>query len=273
MAGHRVWFSGEVAVVEVSEERGRAPFQGLVRLCNELVHQSWVNILLDMAKLSFTTSEQIGFLVLIHDDCQKGGGQLALCRLQPRLQQVLEMATLSTFFKVYPDVPAALAAFAEAAAGPRVPAEGAASSPAPPAPLATAAPPQPPPTAQEEENELARLVRQVITTMIPSRHHYRLLEQITSHPLKTVMLIQAAQHLRLPPAPTSQVIDDLVRAGFLTRSGDAVFYSPSPQAEEAFRVFSAAMHRPRLRPRLVAWLHAEDKQKTSPPGSAPPPTG
>jgi anti-sigma B factor antagonist len=67
-------------------------------------------LLIDLSAVDFVTSATIGVLADLHKRCKASGRPLALIRVQPKVQHVLEMSHLDRVFSIHADEDAALSA-------------------------------------------------------------------------------------------------------------------------------------------------------------------
>jgi anti-anti-sigma factor len=66
-------------------------------------------LLIDLTAVSYMDSSGLAVLIEAFQRIQPQGGVLALCGLQPAVQDIFEIARLDQVFKVYPNRAAALA--------------------------------------------------------------------------------------------------------------------------------------------------------------------
>jgi anti-anti-sigma regulatory factor len=68
-------------------------------------------LLLDFANVASLTSPMIGGLFVLHRKVHFAGGRLALCHVSPLLREILELAKLTHFVRIYEDEQEALRSF------------------------------------------------------------------------------------------------------------------------------------------------------------------
>ena len=72
-------------------------------------------LLLDLSGLEYISSAGLRVLMLAARDTRNGKGTMALCALQPVVQEIFEISRFNVVFKVYPDRPTALAELSQRA--------------------------------------------------------------------------------------------------------------------------------------------------------------
>jgi len=264
MSEHGTRRSGDCAVIDVAGAYGRATFLQLQDVARAAVQAGAKRVLLNMARLPHINSEGIGLLVLVHDECEKGGARMGLCAVPRRVEHVLRLAGVVNFFRTFPDEATGLAALAGGAAPPSSEAPGepeltvvatlkGPGPPAgPPAPAVQAAPGRP--------ADLAEAARDVVRTMLRSRRHHEVLEFFGRRPLKIASLDEISAAIGVPRPAAETVMRDLARSGVVVEDGEIFAWRPSPEAEAKIRLFRQALAEPRLRSRVLAWLYAEEKK-------------
>ncbi len=79
-----------------------------------LRHVGYTKILLDFSGVSFLASAGLGILIKLNQRLeQEPDGRLCLCSLNEQVQSVFNVAGVSEFFDIYPDVKKALASISE----------------------------------------------------------------------------------------------------------------------------------------------------------------
>lgn len=84
----------------------RREFKGLYR-------QGVLNVVVDCTGMNYVSSQGVASLVEMASDLRDLGGDLRLCGLNPRTELVFEHLSLLRFFRIFADVGAAAASFAE----------------------------------------------------------------------------------------------------------------------------------------------------------------
>ena len=100
---------GDAVIVSV---RGEIDLQNSPELRTELldllVKHSPQRLVLNLAQVPYMDSSAIAVLVEMLQKVRKGGGQIFLTNLQPRVKGLLEIARLGTIFKLVEDEAEAL---------------------------------------------------------------------------------------------------------------------------------------------------------------------
>lgn len=234
-------------VVYVGESPSRQNFLDLLELSRSLISKGEVRLLLDLSKLRSIASEGIGLLVMVHDECEGSGGEMALCSAPRQIERVLKLAGVHTFFKFHPDEESGVEAISAAAA-----ADAKAPKPAEKEPA--------PPPVPERPEELAERAREIVRTLIRSRKHQDVLEFFANRSLKVASIEEIAAALKIPRLATEHLLADLTRGEVLFKDESLYTWQPTPEAEGNIAVFRRALGSPRLRSRLLAWLYAEEKK-------------
>jgi anti-anti-sigma factor len=68
-------------------------------------------LLLDFGNVQSLTSLILGKLITLRNKVKAGGGRLALCALNPDVQQIFEVTRLTQYLDIYPDEQEALRSF------------------------------------------------------------------------------------------------------------------------------------------------------------------
>ena len=76
-----------------------------------LISQGYVDILLDMAKVSWVNSTGLGILVSAYHTLKKNGGTLKICKVSDRIDNILNVTQLKLVFETFTDCEEALASF------------------------------------------------------------------------------------------------------------------------------------------------------------------
>ena len=105
---------GEVMVLELSGKIMGGPdhekFQNEVKT---LIAEGHVDILLNMAKVNWVNSTGLGILVSAFHTLKKNGGQLKICKVSDRIDNILNVTQLKLVFETYEDCEEALASFGQ----------------------------------------------------------------------------------------------------------------------------------------------------------------
>lgn len=103
--------SGQVAVVVC---RGRIVFGGETTELSKAVRtllETGSRIVLDLGAVQALDSGGLGTLVGLVASARRSGGDLKLCSLSRKVDEVLRLTKLAEVVEIYPDQPAAVAAF------------------------------------------------------------------------------------------------------------------------------------------------------------------
>ncbi len=84
-------------------------FPVLIQTVDNLIADGTRRLAIDLHALPFINSAALGYLIKAHQGMEKQQGELALCRLQPALVQLLEMTELDTVFPAFETVDEAVA--------------------------------------------------------------------------------------------------------------------------------------------------------------------
>jgi anti-anti-sigma factor len=249
MSEHRTREADGCIVVDVAPSYSRQSFLELASLVKSKMTAEKPRVILNLSELPHINSECIGLLVLVHDECRKHGGRMALASLPQRVERVLKLAGVLTFFEKYPDERAAASALVA-----EVPIEGAGDSGAE-APAPEAAPAEP-----AKPEDLESEVRDIVRTMIRSRRHQEVIEFYGKRTTKVASLDEIAGQVGIPRLTAEYVVADFVGAEVLVREGEVYAWAPSEEARRRLENFRRAISSPRLRTRVMAWLYAEEKR-------------
>ncbi len=103
---------GEIMVLNLSGKIMGGPdhekFQTEIKT---LISQGYVDILLDMAKVSWVNSTGLGILVSAYHTLKKNGGALKICKVSDRIDNILNVTQLKLVFETFTDCEEALASF------------------------------------------------------------------------------------------------------------------------------------------------------------------
>ena len=76
-----------------------------------LVNEGYVDILLNLSKVNWINSTGLGVLVSAFHTLKKNGGQLKICEVSERIDNILNVTQLKLVFETYDDCQEALASF------------------------------------------------------------------------------------------------------------------------------------------------------------------
>jgi anti-anti-sigma factor len=83
----------------------------LHEVLNERIDQGTSNILVDLSKVSYMSSAGLRELVTALKRVRKNGGDLRLCALSERVNEVIELAGLNSLFEIFDDRTMAVGSF------------------------------------------------------------------------------------------------------------------------------------------------------------------
>ena len=105
---------GDVMVLQVSGKIMGGPdhekFQGEIK---ELVAEGYVDVLLNMSKVSWVNSTGLGILVSAFHTLKKNSGRLKICEVNDRIDNILNVAQLKLVFETFDKCDEALASFSQ----------------------------------------------------------------------------------------------------------------------------------------------------------------
>lgn len=102
---------GDIVVLALSGDLTMETYPLLKDTFSRLLENEPEVVILDMSRVEMVGSSAIGALVAFLREIDATGGRLGLAELSPMFLQVLELLKLVDFFKIFPDVPAAVAHF------------------------------------------------------------------------------------------------------------------------------------------------------------------
>src|SRR5262245_61540864 len=98
---------GEVAVVDVSADIENLPSSAIETaaqvVLSPLKANPPSNVIVDLSKVQFFTSEFISFLLRCHVIVKKHHGELVLAGVSPRVRELLRQTALDTLWAIYDD--------------------------------------------------------------------------------------------------------------------------------------------------------------------------
>ena len=106
--------SGDVMVLHLSGKIMGGPdhekFQTEIK---DLISQGHVDILLNMSKVNWVNSTGLGILVSAYHTLKKNGGQLKICEVSDRIDNILNVTQLKLVFETFETCDEALASFGQ----------------------------------------------------------------------------------------------------------------------------------------------------------------
>ena len=103
---------GDVMVLDLSGKiMGGPDHEKLQSEVKTLISAGHVDILLDMHKVTWVNSTGLGILVSAYHTLKKNGGQLKICQVSDRIDNILNVTQLKLVFETYDNCEEALASF------------------------------------------------------------------------------------------------------------------------------------------------------------------
>jgi anti-sigma B factor antagonist len=103
---------GDVMVLHLSGKIMGGPdhekFQNEIKT---LIAEGHIDVLLNMSKVSWVNSTGLGILVSAFHTLKKNGGQLKICEVSDRIDNILNVTQLKLVFETFDNCDAALASF------------------------------------------------------------------------------------------------------------------------------------------------------------------
>jgi len=78
-----------------------------------LIKEGFVDVLLNLSKVNWINSTGLGVLVSAYHTLKKNGGQLKICEVSERIDNILNVTQLKLVFQTFDSCDEALASFAE----------------------------------------------------------------------------------------------------------------------------------------------------------------
>ncbi len=85
----------------------------LEKLIRDLAAAGNLHLVIDLGETQHINSTALGVLITAHTNYMRRGGQMKLCRVDNRIQNIFVITKLSLVFDVYEDLDKAIASFAE----------------------------------------------------------------------------------------------------------------------------------------------------------------
>ncbi len=237
MSDHSVRESNGCTVIDVAPVFTREVFLELLHVARGVVARGRPRLILNLDDLPQITSEGIGLLVLVHDECMRADGRMALAKVPSRVERVLRLAGVENFFSIFPDEPAAVSALRAAV----------------------------PDTEEErreagEEGPTEAALRRIVSEIVKSRRHQQVIDFFVKRGTRLASLEETAEATGVPRPAAELIVRDLSAAGLVRPEGGLFVWGPSPEAGEKIDLFRKALADPGLRSRVLAWILAEEKK-------------
>ncbi|MDJ0974578.1 MAG: STAS domain-containing protein [Planctomycetota bacterium] len=91
-------------VVVITFDGGIEDFPALIQSVDNQIADGTRRMAVDLHALPFINSAALGYLIKAYKSMEEQGGELALCRLQPAITQILEMTNLDSVFPAFQTV-------------------------------------------------------------------------------------------------------------------------------------------------------------------------
>ena len=105
---------GDVMVLNLSGKiMGGPDYEKFQTEVKTLISDGHVDILLDMHKVSWVNSTGLGILVSAYHTLKKNGGQMKICKVSDRIDNILNVTQLKLVFETFEDCEEALASFGQ----------------------------------------------------------------------------------------------------------------------------------------------------------------
>ena len=105
-------------VVVITFDGEIADFPVLIQSVDNLIADGTRHLVIDLHTLPFINSAALGYLVKARANLERMEGEMALARVQPAIQNILEMTSLDQIFPAFEDVDEAVAYLGGDSSGP-----------------------------------------------------------------------------------------------------------------------------------------------------------
>lgn len=95
-------------VVVISFDGGIEDFPLLIQSVDGLIADGTRHLAIDLHTLPFINSAALGYLLKAQKSMEREGGEMALARIQPAIQQILEMTNLDVVFPAFETIEEAI---------------------------------------------------------------------------------------------------------------------------------------------------------------------
>jgi anti-anti-sigma factor len=228
---------GDVTVIDVETQPRSEDLDTLVKRVLNFCRGGHRKFILNLRGLERLSSTDIAALVNINDTCKEHSAKLILCQLQPKINYVLEITNLRSFFEVAESFSSAVALLGGASAA-QVAVERAS-----------------PVAAREAERRAAQMAEKFIEAVAKSRMHLRVLQLLESKRLEIISPDALAQATGESEEPVLAVIKDLAALAILREVGARTWnYAPNPERTKEIRQFLDLWNSPRYHSSILAKL-------------------
>ena len=235
---------GDVTVIDVETQPRSEDLDTLVKRVLNFCRDGHRKFILNLRGLDRLSSTDIAALVNINDTCKEHSAKLILCQLQPKINYVLEITNLRSFFEVADSFSAAVSLLGGASAA-QVAVDRAS-----------------PVAAREAERRTAQTAEKFIDAVARSRLHLRALQVLESRRLEIISPAGLAQATSENEARLLPVIADLAALAILREVGARTWnYTPSPERAREIRQFLDLWNSPRYHSSILAKLLKREDAK------------
>lgn len=103
---------GDVMVLQLSGKiMGGEDHEAFHSEIKTLIKEGYVDVLLNMSKVNWINSTGLGVLVSAYHTLKKNGGQMKICEVSDRIDNILNVTQLKLVFETYDSEEKALATF------------------------------------------------------------------------------------------------------------------------------------------------------------------
>jgi len=99
--------SGETYLIRVDGRLDQDQTPQLETILNELLDDGHINFIVDLTATTYINSGGLRCLVSVWRKARQQSGNLVLCGLNDRLQEIFSMVGFDKVFQIYPDIAAA----------------------------------------------------------------------------------------------------------------------------------------------------------------------
>jgi anti-sigma B factor antagonist len=107
-----VEYRGNAVIVTLSDEKilEDEQIRSLRDSIMSVIEQAGrVNLIVDFRSVRFLSSAVLGLLIRVSKKIYEADGQLRLCHIRPRIQEIFKITRLTKIFDIYPDLDSAIA--------------------------------------------------------------------------------------------------------------------------------------------------------------------
>ncbi len=104
---------GDVAVARIIGNVDTVTADGLLNALQGAIADGHSQLVADMSEVGYTSSAGLRSLLGAMKDARRSGGDLRLAAVDPKVMKVLQLSGFTSILRLYPDVEAATASYAE----------------------------------------------------------------------------------------------------------------------------------------------------------------